>query len=98
MFVSAKYPLSVSNRLMDELGDDQGVGHDIACSFCSTISRSSIADKAKRRRFLLTVNAFHWHAHNRLCQLRHHPLYQCVFGLEDLETCERIFSASNAVA
>lgn len=44
------------------------------------------------------VNAFHGWAHNRLCQLQYHPLYRQGLGLEDLETLERIFSSSNAVA
>ncbi|KAI0751728.1 hypothetical protein C8Q80DRAFT_1098477 [Daedaleopsis nitida] len=93
----AKYPLAVTNRLIDTYGDDQAMGHDIACSFKTTVARSSIGDKATRHRLQLTVNAFHGHAHNHLYQLRNHPLYQKKYGLEDLETCERIFSASNAV-
>ncbi|KZV79460.1 hypothetical protein EXIGLDRAFT_735062, partial [Exidia glandulosa HHB12029] len=44
------------------------------------------------------MNAFHGYGHNRLCQLGEHPLYIDGFGLEDLETCERVFSSSNHVA
>ncbi|THH00432.1 hypothetical protein EW026_g2103 [Hermanssonia centrifuga] len=94
----AKYALATVNRLVDELGDDQTVGHDIACAFTATLRNSSIADKVKRHRLTMSVNAFHGHAHNRMCQLANHPLYRIVLGLEDLETCERVFSASNAVA
>jgi Kyakuja-Dileera-Zisupton transposase len=43
----------------------------------------------------LVVDAFHGHAHNRLCQLVNHPLFCKGFGLEDLATCERIFSGTN---
>ncbi len=83
---------------MKVLGKDQGVGHDIACSFTVTLGNSSLGDQARELGFKLAVNAFHGHAHNRLCQLRFHPQFLKIFGLEDLETCERIFSASNAVA
>ncbi|KIJ24802.1 hypothetical protein M422DRAFT_194259, partial [Sphaerobolus stellatus SS14] len=44
------------------------------------------------------VPTFHGHAHNRRCQVRWHPLYNTVAGLEDFETCERIFSMSNHLA
>jgi len=46
----------------------------------------------------LVVNAFHGHAHNRMCQLQYHPLYLPGTGLKDFETCERVFSSSNATA
>ena len=44
------------------------------------------------------MNAFHGHAHNRMCQLQYHPLYLPGTGLEDFETCEHVFSSSNATA
>jgi hypothetical protein len=74
------------------------VGYDIACSHKSTVAASSISGKAKDHGLMLAVNAFHGYAHNLLCQLRNHPLYLPGIGLEDLETCERVFSVSNAVA
>lgn len=40
----------------------------------------------------------HGYTHNRLCQCSHHPKYVVGTGLEDFETCERFFSASNACA
>ena len=43
----------------------------------------------------MAVDAFHGHAHNRLCQLSNHPLFLKGFGLEDLATCERIFAGTN---
>ncbi len=95
---SAKYALATVNRLVDELGSDQTVGHDIACSFSATLRNSSISQKVATHRLTMSVNAFHGHAHNRICQLTNHPLYRTVLGLEDLETCERVFSASNSVA
>jgi hypothetical protein len=44
------------------------------------------------------VNAFHGHAHRRLCQLDNLATYTDGLGLEDLEGCERAFSKSNALA
>ena len=46
----------------------------------------------------LVVNVFHGHAHNHMCQLQYHPLYLPGTGLEDFETCEHVFSSSNATA
>jgi len=74
------------------------VGYDIGCSFQTTIAASSIGKKAEEAGFKTCVNAFHGHVHKRICQLSHHPLYLPGLGLEDLETCERIFAASNTVA
>jgi hypothetical protein len=62
------------------------------------VANSSLAVRAELYGLLLAVNAFHGHAHSRLCQLRCHPLYLKGLGLEDLETCERVFSSSNSVA
>lgn len=59
---------------------------------------SSLAEKAELYDFIMVVNAFHGHAHERRCQLRNHPLYIKGVGLEDFEICERVFSSSNAVA
>ncbi|KAG2133401.1 hypothetical protein BD769DRAFT_1627423 [Suillus cothurnatus] len=84
IFKSAKYPLATINKLLDVFGDNQAIGSDIGCN------------KAFNHKLSLSVNAFHGHAHNRKCQLQYHPMYLCGFGLEDLETCERIFASSNA--
>lgn len=40
----------------------------------------------------------HGYAHNRACQIGHHPKYILGAGLEDFEGCERVFSASNECA
>lgn len=86
------------NFIMDTYGAHQGVGYDVGCSFWSTILNSSLKGKALDLFLEMLVNAFHGHAHNRLCQLRFHPLYRKTIGLEDLESCERIFSSSNSTA
>ncbi|KAJ7573296.1 hypothetical protein C8J56DRAFT_1008355 [Mycena floridula] len=44
------------------------------------------------------VGLFHGYSHNRLCQLLRLVLYLDGMGLEDFETCERYFSASNGLA
>jgi len=63
-----------------------------------TLMRSSLGTKAQELDLRMVVPAFHGHAHNRLCQLSNHILMSHGFGLEDLETCERVFAGSNAVA
>jgi hypothetical protein len=82
---------------MDTYGSHQEVGYDIGCKVCETLAHSSIGAKAEELGFAFVVNAFHGHAHNHLCQLCHHLLYQLGIGLEDLETCECIFTGSNSV-
>lgn len=95
----AKYPLATANFLLEVFGYDVGLGADIGCSFSETVKNSNLLrDKASQQRLQIVVNAFHGWAHNRLCQLQFHPLYRKGAGLEDLETLERIFSASNTIA
>ncbi|KAH7918582.1 hypothetical protein BV22DRAFT_1024367 [Leucogyrophana mollusca] len=94
----AKYALATINKLLDVYGYDGAMAYDIGCSFSTTASNSSISEKVRGLRHRFIVNAFHGHTHNRLCQLHFLPLYLLGLGIEDFETCERIFSASNAVA
>ncbi|KAG1885509.1 hypothetical protein F4604DRAFT_1918207 [Suillus subluteus] len=94
----AKYGLAIVDRLLDVCGADQAIGHDIACSSRKTIASSSIGAKAAELKLQVVVNAFHGFSHDRRCQLRNHPLYLNGLGLEDLETCERIFASSNSAA
>ncbi|KAG2125460.1 hypothetical protein DEU56DRAFT_873092 [Suillus clintonianus] len=94
----AKYALATANKLIDVYGANGVTGYDIGCSFSKTIAASSVADKVKTVNHRFVVNAFHGHAHNRRCQLQYHTLYQKGLGIEDLETCERVFAGSNAVA
>ncbi|KAI0245898.1 hypothetical protein BJV78DRAFT_1136509, partial [Lactifluus subvellereus] len=90
-----KYGLATLNELLEVFGHDQAIGYNIGCSHKMTVAASSIGEKACSQRLQLVVNAFHGHAHNRLCQLVNHPLFCKGFGLEDLATCERIFSGTN---
>jgi hypothetical protein len=84
--------------LLKVYGKDLGIGYDIACSFLATVAKSSLAPAAREQALQLVVPAFHGYAHNRACQLDHHPLYVVGFGLEDFEGCERVFSSSNFLA
>lgn len=83
---------------MDVLEDRLLVGSDIGCSMKSTIASSSIGPMFKQKQCRCCVNAFHGYTHNWACQKQNHPNVIEGLGLEDLETLERIFSASNAVA
>ncbi|KAF7976738.1 hypothetical protein HWV62_5710 [Athelia sp. TMB] len=95
----AKYPLATTNFLLEVFGDDLGLGADIGCALTETIKQSKLlGEKAAKARLQVIVNAFHGWAHNRLCQLKYHPLYRKGTGLEDLEILERIFSSSNTIA
>ncbi|KAG1767502.1 hypothetical protein EDD22DRAFT_978132 [Suillus occidentalis] len=78
----AKYALATANKLIDVYGANGVTGYDIGCSFSKTIAASSVADKVKK-------------ANHRFV---YHTLYQKGLGIEDLETCERVFAGSNAVA
>ncbi|KAG1848433.1 hypothetical protein F4604DRAFT_1973836 [Suillus subluteus] len=84
--------------LMDVFGSNILYGYDIKCAFEKILLRSTLGDSAKRLNVQGVVPAFHGHAHNRLCQLQHHSKHKLGAGLEDFETCERVFSESNALA
>ena len=67
-------------------------------TFKSTLVSSSIGQTAQALQHTSLVGAFHGHAHSRLCQLSHLTTYVECLRIEDLETCEWIFSKSNALA
>lgn len=93
-----KYPLAVTKKLLEVFGEDIALGYDIACSFMKTVWKSALAELARRLRLTGITPSFHGHSHNRLCQVFWHPTYVEGIGKEDLEGCERLFSASNALA
>ncbi|KAG1765834.1 hypothetical protein EV702DRAFT_1182411 [Suillus placidus] len=92
------YPIASLKKLMDVFGPNILYGYDIKCAFKKILLRSSLADDVKRLNIQGVVPAFHRHAHNRLCQVQHHSKYMVGAGKEDFETCERMFSESNALA
>ncbi|KAG2100652.1 uncharacterized protein F5147DRAFT_776860 [Suillus discolor] len=93
-----KYPIASVKKLMDIFGSNILFGYDIKCAFEKILLRSSLADDVKRLNLQGIVPAFHRHAHNRLCQLKHHSKHKVSAGKEDFETCKRVFSESNALA
>lgn len=74
------------------------IGYDIGCSFKQTIRHSSLRQLFEARECRSCTNSFHGNAHNYACQIENHPNVIEGMGLEDLETLERVFSASNHVA
>ncbi|KAG1894669.1 uncharacterized protein F5891DRAFT_1130867 [Suillus fuscotomentosus] len=94
----AKYPLAIVAKLLDAFGDRLGGGYDIGCQFQTTLDNSSLGSLAHSLRHTCLVGAFHGHAHRRLCQLFSLTTYIKGIGIEDLETCERMFSKSNSLA
>lgn len=93
-----KYPLAAVSKLLEVFGEDLGGGYDIGCKFKTTLAGSSIGPCTKLMHHTCLVGAFHGHAHSRICQLSHLTTYVEGLGIEDLETCEHIFSKSNALA
>lgn len=57
-----------------------------------------LSDAVRRSGTNVVVNAFHGHAHNRICQLQHHIQLHRNAGIENLETCERYFAETNKAA
>lgn len=93
-----KYPLAITKKLLDVFGRNIALGYDIACSFVKTVKKSLLGPEADEKKLDYLTPSFHGHAHNRLCQVQWHPMYKEGIGKEDLEGCERVFSASNALA
>lgn len=89
----SKYPLALINKLNEVHPHAKMIGYDIGCSFRSTATK---AIPGLNARFI--VPSMHSYAHNRGCQLSHHPLYSEGCGIEDFEMCERFFSVSNNCA
>jgi len=83
---------------MDTLGSNLLIGYDIGCVFGGTILSTSLGAKFRESGSRTCVNAFHGYSHNYECQCKNHPNNITGVGLEDLETLERVFSSSNALA
>ena len=58
---------------------------------------SSLGPKFRVKNCKCCVNAVHGYTHNWVCRKENHPNVIKGLGLEDLETLECIFSASNSV-
>ncbi|KAF8157444.1 hypothetical protein K438DRAFT_1861564, partial [Mycena galopus ATCC 62051] len=93
----SKYPLAVTDCLIQHLGQNIGNGYDVSCDFQTTIRKSPLAARVRQCNFRCLVGAFHGHVHNQLCQLCMLATYVLGLGCEDLEGCEQFFSGSNAL-
>ena len=93
-----KYPLATISRLMEIFPEKFLYGYDIHCAFTKILKQSTLGPLVERCGVEGVIPSFHGHAHNRLCQVQHHPKYKVGAGKEDFERCERIFSESNALA
>lgn len=94
----AKYPLAILAKALEVLEDGFANGGDINCGFSVTASRSCLADSIREKKVAFPVNAFHGYSHNFQCQRKNHPNVFTGVGLEDFESCERVFSRSNSLA
>ncbi|KAH9910179.1 uncharacterized protein BXZ73DRAFT_59083 [Epithele typhae] len=94
----AKYGIAMVDKINTELPGNILLGYDIGCVFQGTLARSSAGPEFQKRGSQCIVNAFHGYSHSYVCQLHHHPNVTAGAGIEDLETMERIFSGSNALA
>ncbi|KIO02918.1 hypothetical protein M404DRAFT_27534 [Pisolithus tinctorius Marx 270] len=70
----------------------------VTSKLLDAFASSVLGEHARSLNYMSLVNAFHGHAHNRLCQLDNLTTYVKGLRLEDLEGCERAFSKSNALA
>ena len=85
-------------KALDTFDSNLLVGYDIGCVFGGTILSTSLGARFKESGSRTCVNAFHGYSHNYKCQCKNHPNNITGIGLEDLETLERVFSSSNALA
>ncbi|KAG6807975.1 hypothetical protein H0H92_005850, partial [Tricholoma furcatifolium] len=93
----AKYPIAIVAKALQVFNSSLLIGYDIGCKFETTLSGSSLGPAFKESKSRFCVNAFHGYSHNYLCQLYNHPNAIEGIGIEDLETLERVFSASNSL-
>lgn len=94
----AKYPLCIIKRALEVLGDRLLIGYDIGCAFRSTIMSTVLGQRFAELKCRACVNSYHGYAHNFACQCANHPNNIEGAGIEDFETSERLFAASNATA
>lgn len=88
--------LAMVNEVLTHYPNKQVVlAYNMGCVEVTTVDNSSLGDQAHKQQLKFVVPLFHVHVHNWLCQLRFHPQYIVMLGLEDFETCERWLSKSN---
>ncbi|KAL0064036.1 hypothetical protein AAF712_009002 [Marasmius tenuissimus] len=81
-----KYPLAITDAILECYGEDIGLGYNIMCAFFKTLQRSGqLGAKVAALQLQGVVLAFHGHAHNRKCQLYWHPTYIPGLGIFNFE-------------
>jgi len=86
------------SKALDVFGKQLLIGYDIGCVFGGTILSTSLGTKFQNSGSRACANAFHGYSHDYECQCKNHPNNIAGIGLEDLETLERVFGSSNALA
>ncbi|KAI0083236.1 hypothetical protein BDY19DRAFT_987949 [Irpex rosettiformis] len=94
----AKYPFAIVAKTLELLGERPLIGYNVGCTFSVTTERSSLGPAFTAAGGAFCVCAFHGYSHSYDCQLEFHPNVIEGAGLEDLETMERLFSMTNALA
>ncbi|KAI6113495.1 hypothetical protein EV401DRAFT_1982963 [Pisolithus croceorrhizus] len=84
----SKYALAVTSKLLDTFGSDIGGGYNIGCRFKTTLGSSILGERARTLNYTSLVNAFHGHAHNRLCQLDNLTTYAIAYYFEHNDEME----------
>jgi hypothetical protein len=93
-----KYPLAITNKLIDSLGLKQSQGYDIGCHFTKMASHGMLTGpKVQASMHAFCCSSFHGHVHNHLCQIDWLLLYYRGVGLESFKGCEHFFYESNAL-
>lgn len=59
-----KYPIALTNALLDRYGQDIGLRYDIMCAFVKTLDGSVLKGRVAAMNLQGIVPAFHGHAHN----------------------------------
>ena len=95
---STKYPLAIVAKALEKISGKKLFGYDIGCAFGETVLYSSLKDTFQNSGSRFCVNVFHGYSHSYDCQCQHHPNIVPGIGIEELETLEQIFSASNQLA
>jgi hypothetical protein len=81
--------------MLNTFSKDLGGGFNVGCHIEITLKNSTLRPLVAALNYKSLINAFHGHAHNRLCQLPHLATYMKCLGTEDLGVCESTFSKSN---
>ncbi|KAH8085297.1 hypothetical protein HD553DRAFT_271959 [Filobasidium floriforme] len=102
-YEQSKFPLALAHWFATQYSGRITFGYDIGCQFQKTFRHAPavshlLGPDPHNSRINFQVGAWHGYAHDRPCQVKCHPRFNAEAGLEDFETCERLFSYTNGVA